>query len=331
MCLKRSTLIAAILAAAPAVSPAAVLYSENFDTDATENWSVNRVSAGMLGNAGDVYFDYSTVGIPSAPNSAGGSTRGLMLQANLPPTGVMSGISASPLGQSFTGNFTLRADVWQNFNGPLPAGGNGSTQVTWMGIGTNGTTPQFPGTSVQGVGFGSTGDGGTGTTTPAGTDYRAYTNTGAVLGPGSGVYAAGTQATATNNTDPYYAANGLGGEAAPPDQLALFPQQSGLTAPGTTGMAWHVWEVVKNENIVTWTVDGVLIATVDVTTEPFGGDNFFLGHFDINNASSSDPNAPALLFGLFDNVVVTDVIPEPGAASLLALGGVAAMRRRRRG
>ena len=30
-------------------------------------------------------------------------------------------------------------------------------------------------------------------------------------------------------------------------------------------MAWHVWEIVKNENIVTWTIDGQLIATVDVT------------------------------------------------------------------
>ena len=76
----------------------------------------------------------------------------------MPGTGVFTGGSASPSGQSFSGAF---ADVWQNFNGPFPGGGNGSTQMTWAGGGTNGTTAQFPGTSVQGVGFAASGDGGT--------------------------------------------------------------------------------------------------------------------------------------------------------------------------
>ena len=67
-----------------------------------------------------------------------------------------------------------------------------------------------------------------------------------------------------------------------------------------------------------------------MTSEPFGDDNFFLGHFDITTGSSTDPNADELLFGLFDNVVVTDVVPEPSALSLVAVGGLAALRRRRR-
>lgn len=321
-------LITAALAAAPVVCPAAVLFSESFDdAEAADRWRTNVVTAS--GNSAEYTFDYSTLGIPSAPNSVGNSTQGLRLRANRPGTGVFTGLSASPLDQQFTGNFTLRADVWQNFNGPFPAGGSGSTQMTWAGIGTNGTTAQFPGASVQGVGFAASGDGGTTQ------DYRAYTNTGAPLSPTTGAYSAGTRPgtpTGTpdsrNNTDAYYSV--FGSEEATEDQLELFPQQTGATAPGTQGLAWHLWEIIKNENIVTWTIDGVLIATVDVTNEAFGGDNFFLGHFDINTTSSTDPNADELLFGLFDNVVVTDVVPEPSALSLVALGGLAVLRRRRR-
>lgn len=312
-------LVAAVLAAAPAVCPAAVLFSDDFDGASGAGWAVNPHNASA--NEATFGFDYSTVGIPAAPNSVGGTTRGVKLEANLPGSGVFTGVSISPLDQSFTGDYTLRADVWQNFNGPFPAGGNGSTQMTWAGIGTNGFTPQFPATSVQGVGFAASGDGGTAQ------DYRAYTNVGAPLEPGTGAYAAGTQSGARNNSDPYYADNGFGGEAAPAEQLALFPLQTGTTAPGTQGMAWHVWEITKNGNIVTWTIDGVLISTVDVTDEAFGGDNIFLGQFDINATSSTDPDARSLLFGLFDNVVVT---PEPGALSLLGFGALAGLRRRRR-
>ena len=330
MRIKSCALIAAVLAAAPVVCPAAVLYSEDFEAvDTADRWQTNRVSAGALGNAADYNFDYSTVGIPAAPNSVGGATRGLKLEANIPGTATFTGLSASPLDHHFTGNYTLRADVWQNFNGPFPAGGNGSTQMTWAGIGTNGTTPQHQSTSVQGIGFGATGDGG------SQQGYRAYVASGAPLAPSGGFYSAGTtDAPAASDSrqasNPYYVNAGFGGESAPAAQLSLFPQQTGATAPGTQGMAWHVWEIIKNENIVTWTIDGVLISTVDVTSEPFGGDNFFLGQADINALSSTDPNARSLLFGLFDNVVVTDVIPEPSALSLVAVGGLAALRRRRK-
>jgi hypothetical protein len=330
MRIQKLALMAAVTMAAPVLCPAAVLFSENFDAgDASDRWRTNRVTAGATGNAADYAFDYSTVGIPAAPNSVGGSTVGVKLEANIPGNGVFTGLSVSPLDQAFTGNFTLRADVWQNFNGPFPAGGSGSTQVTWAGIGTNGTAPQFPGTSVQGIGFGATGDGG------SQQDYRAYVNTGAPVLPSTGSYAAGTTdspaaADSRQAGTAYYVDNGFGSETATAEQLLLFPQQSGTTAPGTQGMAWHRWEIIRNENVVTWLIDGVVISTVDVTNEPFGGDNFFLGHFDINATSSTDENARSLLFGLFDNVEVVDVIPEPSALSLVAVAGLAALRRRGR-
>src|SRR3954467_4559848 len=87
------------------------VYSENFETDHSNDGTwVTNVIGGY--NPVNIYFDYSTVGIPSAPNSTGGTTRGLKLQANLDPAvGVFpSGASMSPNGFSITANFEMRWD-----------------------------------------------------------------------------------------------------------------------------------------------------------------------------------------------------------------------------
>src|SRR5882724_8314716 len=86
------------LAALPA-NVRASLYSQNFDVNHTANWNVNNNGQGV--NAANFFFDYSTLGIPSAPHS-GGTTMGLKLGANIsgtgPATGNLPGISVSPIG-----------------------------------------------------------------------------------------------------------------------------------------------------------------------------------------------------------------------------------------
>lgn len=327
--MNRFTRLAAalVLAATPALGQAQiVLYSDNFDGGMSgASWMTNSTAAGSDANYA---FDYSTIGIPSAPNSTGGSTIGLQMRVNRPGTGIFSGISASPMGQSFTGDYTLRFDAWQNFNGPFPAGGNGSTQVTTGGIGARTNVAQFPGSSVDGVLFGATGDGG------SANDYRAYANPGSPFADTSGVYAAGNTAGASNNSNAYYNTNLFGNVAAPAAQVGLFSQQTGNTAAGTAGMEWHTWTVEKQANLVRWYLRNrigvdVLIATVDVTSETFAGDNLFLGLFDTNAGSSTDPNADSLLFALFDNVQVSTV-PEPTSMALAGFGALAFIRYRRR-
>ena len=328
-------------AIAPSLASAVIVYSENFETDQTANWTFNSSQAGdsaanNSNQEANYFFNYGTgAGIPSAPSGAG--TRGLKLEANVPDgTGTFAGFSTSPNGLDLSnlGNYTVRYDMWQNFNGPFPAGGSGSTQVTTSGIGTGGTTSQFPGgvstaTNLQGVLVGSTADGG------SGQDYRAYTAVGAPLADTSGTYAAGAVAGSSNNSNPYYGANGFGGDSAPAAQLALFPQQTGSTAAGVQGMRWHTHEITKTGSTVTWEIDNVLIATMNVSTKVDGngnftnGNNIFFGQFDVNATLSADPNARALLFGLVDNIVVDAAIPEPAAVSLLALPGLALLRRRR--
>ncbi|MEI9865509.1 MAG: hypothetical protein WDN00_13370 [Limisphaerales bacterium] len=149
----------AVMALSPAALKAQILYSQNFDVNDSANWTVNNNGQGV--NAANFFFDYSTVGIPSAPNS-GGSTIGLKLGANVggtgPASGALPGISVSPTGQGFTGNYTLTFDWWQNWLGSTTtgigssSGGSGSTQLSTFGILSSGTTANYAG-SADGVFF----------------------------------------------------------------------------------------------------------------------------------------------------------------------------------
>ena len=304
----RIMLVIACLPASAQAQP----YSENFEVDPTGNW---RVNSGPSDSAANFFFDYSTVGIPTAPSGPG--SHGMKLQANL-TNGIFSGMSVSPIGQSFTGDYRVRFDWWANFNGPFPAGGSGSTNLSTFGVGTGGLTAQWPGAAQESVWFAATGDGN------SASDWRAYSSAAQASYPdGDPVYMAATR----NSTDPYYA--GFGTNTAPAAQLALFSQQSGTTSIGSAGMEWHDVTIDKIGNFATWSVDGLPIAMVDLTTVTLGGNNIFFGHSDVNATSSTDPNDFQLLFTLIDNIRIT-AVPAPGAAVVLGLGGLLAARRRTR-
>jgi hypothetical protein len=282
------------------IAPCVAIYREDFEVDPTASWTLN---GGPSDEAASFFFDYTTLaGIPQAPNSRGTGTHGMKLQANL-TSGIFGGMSVSPTGKSFTGDYTLAFDWWANFNGPFPAGGSGSTNLSTYGILTNGTTAQWPG-NANGVYFGGTADGG------SGTDWRAYSPAAQTsYASGNPVYAALT----LNNTDAYYAS--FGGETAPAAQLGLFPNQTGTTQVGSGGMAWHEVTVAKNGAVVTWRIDGVLMATIDTSAMTLGGSNILFGHSDINATNSTDPNAPGTLFTLIDNVRVLVKRPESAGAA----------------
>src|SRR5207247_8972480 len=117
----------------------AVFFTDSFDGGPlAPSYNVNASNATAGYAAATFGFDYGTVGIPSAPNSVGGTTLGLKLEANkIVGGGVVGGITVSPTtfgGLAFSGvpagttNYTLRFDVWMNANGPFPGGGPGSTQ-----------------------------------------------------------------------------------------------------------------------------------------------------------------------------------------------------------
>lgn len=320
-------------------SDAAPLYVNDFELDDTANWTTN---SGPGVNAVDYYFDYSTVGIPAAPSGSG--TRGLKLQANLNPNiaagltgaaspsspngtyaagGTFGGITVSPTGKSFGGDYVLKFDWWANYNGPVNGGGNGTTQVSQFGIGTSGTTSQWIGAATkESVFFAGTLDGG------SASDFRAYSSDAPTsYAAGNAVYAA--PSGGINNSALYYATPFPAGATAPAAQLADYSLQTGATADGVTGFQWNDVEIAKTGNTVTWTVNGTLLATVDLATPALnlGGGNILFGMSDTNAGASTDETHPQLLFTLIDNV---RVIPEPATLTLLGLAalGLVSVRRR---
>lgn len=316
------------------------VYLEDFDDgNAGSSWSTNNNGNGT--NAVNYAFDYSTVGIPSAPNSKGGTTIGMKLQANIsgtgPATGVLPGISVSPTGQSFTGDYELKFDWWHNWLGaaysPGPpatggigasAGGSGSTQLSTFGILSSGTSSNYAG-AADSVFFAATGDG------ASASDYRVYSRqvpTGHLIAtPAGATYAAGSQ----NNTAALYTTLFPAGATAPPEQIAISSTQNGSTLAGTAGFRWHEVSIKKEGSIVTWTVNGTLIATLDYSShanQPLGT-NILFGHSD----TSLGAGTPANLFQLLDFTLIDNirVVPEPTTFGLLGLSlvGLLAGRSRR--
>jgi hypothetical protein len=326
--------LAAVLSLASA-SFAAPIYVEDFDVDPTASWTVNNNGSGT--NAANFFFDYSTVGIPSAPNSTGGSTRGLKLQANI--SGVtaagpaLPGISVSPTGKSFTGDYELKFDWWHNWLGGTftapstggigaSAGGSGSTQLSTFGILSSGTTANYAGAS-DGVFYAATGDG------ASASDYRVYSSekpTSYALADAHNTYAAGS----LNNTAALYTGLFPAGATAPAAQIGISSTQNGSTLAGTAGFRWHQVSIKKAGNIVTWSVNGTVIATTDTTnfTTATSGSNILFGHSD----TSLGAGTPAAIFAQLDFSLIDNVrvVPEPSSLVLglcMALGFVGARRR----
>jgi hypothetical protein len=173
----------------------------------------------------------------------------------------------------------------------------------------------------ESVAFAVTLDGG------SASDYRAYSSAAPTsYAAGNAVYAA--PGGGINNSDPYYA--GFGGVGAPAAQVALYPGQAGTTDAGEIAFSWRRVDIdVVGAGSAYWYIDGLLIATVDLSTVTLGGGNILFGHGDTNSGSSADPNDSILNITLIDNIAVT-AIPEPSSMALLGLGGLAFLARRRK-
>ena len=282
-----------------------LLFSDNFNTDTSTSWRANV--ADPADGFVEFAWDYGTLaGIPPAPATTDGTTKGLRMRCgNVFPQ--ISGLSVSPLNGNFTGDYRLKFDLWINYNGPMPDGGPGSTQHFDAGVGTAGDTPvYYNNPSADGVWFTCSGDGADGATFG---DYTAYIGS-VAQNDDTGFYAAGTGAVNSGVRDhghPFYTSL-WGGQAAPAEQLTLYPGQTGVANFGNAGMAWHTVVITKAGDTVTWQMDGVIVATV--TNDPVNlSTNVFVGYQDRFAVTLSD--VPEMSFGLVDNLRVETYVNTP--------------------
>ena len=294
---------------------AAIVYSDDFDLPSGDNYILNADPDTRI----TFSYNYATDGIPSAPHSLAGTTFAVKFEANMFDPPLAQALNISPIGRSFTGDFVLRFDMWINANGPFPAGGTGSTQFITAGVGTAGFTVQKASGSADGTWFAVDGEG------QSSIDVRAHRGS-TVEGATSTVYAAPNSPVASRNADnPYYHTAFPGGQTAPDLQQTMFPfQQTGGLKAGTVGFAWRDVAITKIGTDVTWTIDGLTIATVPNFTR--NADNIFVGYWDPFNSVSDNP---ATSFGLIDNLRV-EAIPEPGSAAAMLTGILAILGRRAR-
>lgn len=247
-------------------------------------------------------YDYSADGIPSAPNGAG--TVGVKLTANNSGTTGAAAVTRalSSIGYTPGAPYTVQVDFWSNFE--LNSGS--STEFTGAGVGHDGATAGRNGASLL-----STGDGG------SSRDYRFYKD-------------ASEQFIASTQYNPVLASN----NGSDPAISAAFPATANTDA-GDAGYQWMTMliEVDPSAGLASYTL-----------TSDASGNSLLIGTLDSNIGSSvglegsvalihadlfSSVNTTGDNFGVFDNLVVTQ-IPEPATCWLLLSGAglVSWMRRR---
>lgn len=279
---------------------AATVFSDNFDTDTSANWTVfNEGQNGTSDYDVKFSFDYSAVGIPPAPNTIGGTTRALRLTVNKnDDVADRAAVSLFPKDQIFGGNYALRFDMWMNYPGTaFGAGGEGSTEFSFFGLNFLGDKMSWPfSLDSDGLAFAATGEGG------AAGDYRAFEG---VTGK--------AMARKTGTAGGFLDHDGTGG---PEEENFLLPKDHPLqvmfpTPPyeseGSPGKHWVEVEVRQENNEIIWSINGYEMSR-RINTSPWTGGNVMLGYMDV---FASIGNPRDLGYVLYDNVRVVSLEDQP--------------------
>ena len=268
--------------------------------------------------ASEFGLDYSRFGIPSAPN--GGGTTGLWMAANIVDPGEAAWISATPDDVTVSGRYAVEFDAWVNYNSS-----GGTTEFIGGFVGFDAAA----GSPRSGAGLVGDSDG------DSSRDYRLYKNANEQF-----VESGQFDIPSNNNSDPALMAQfpGQTTPAAQGDAANFNPTNVIVTAPdGTLGYAWHRFTITVDSDAGTanFAIDGFSIGTVDAS---IGNAVNLSGGIALTFADifSSVSTKPEFSFGVFDNLVVSQlppatevpIAPLPVAVGLL-VAGVLALRRRR--
>lgn len=286
------------LAAAVAVALSATTASAQFFTDGLDDVSAWTVATQADSTAAVV--DYSTLGIPEAPNMVAGSgaTTGVRFDANLTAG---SASAANIIGAVSGGNadlalstYEVQFDMWINVGVPIPSGG--TEQGLWGIARTNSTALGRNNRVADGDGIWGwiAGENGYGTEDAA-------------------IFDGSTELADLGDTQP--------GEDVKFNN-AFTSNFGSADAPAnswvTVKISVNNGEVITSFNDVQFFRESGLVTAGDV----------MIGYEDPFGSLSGDP---ANQFGIIDNVIIDDMvtIPEPTSLALLGLGGLAMLCRRR--
>jgi hypothetical protein len=252
-------------------------------------------------------WDYSQLGIPPAPNSEDGDTIGLRLASNVTDDGPgAAAISVSPDEEFFSGQFEVQFDFWLNYSTS-----GGTTEYAGGAVGFDARSGAiFDGAALM---VNTDGD--------AASDYVLF-NEGVELGLDSGQYAIPSLDHAAPENENLRTA--FPGNPPPASQETEFAQALVANPDGTFGFGWHTMTIRADSGAgtATFLIDGFEFGTV--TGEVAG--SVALTHWDRFNSVADKPD---LAFGVYDNLIVTQ-IPEPATGLLLLLSCCCLLGGRRR-
>lgn len=290
--MKRFSFFSAVvsLAAFVASGQAGVVATYDFNTDQSSSFGVFNAAGDYVANFN---YDHSTyvpqsgttgpTSIPAAPSGTG--TKALRLEVNNnDATAAADAVTVIPTAASNLSNFTLKFDLWMQYNGGA-GGGSGSTEFVAYGGGAAGTAVEWANSATTSYFVTATGEGG------AGQDYRFY------QGSGSGA------PTRTDSAPNWFGLNQLNNVDS--GWSALFPSPAYETA-GAPGKAWTTVELTVNAGIVTinMTPTGGVKTQVASFTPPAApaSGHPFVSYFD---AFTSIATPAADNFALIDNIVIS--------------------------
>ena len=246
-------------------------------------------------------YDYGAVAYPtsivSAPNSIGGSKKGLFLTVNKDATADVAAVNLYPTNQFALGNYSLKFDVWMNW-----ANGAASTETALFGINHSGDVTNRIGLATSdGLLFSMNAEGGSTASSTSMRDYSVFRGGGnsaipvlmlttTTFGP---TPLLGLQFDNTNSGfNNLFAAKTITGWAT----------NAGV---GTPGLRWVQVELRQVNNLITWLLNGTAVAQY-TNTFAYTNGSILIGYND-NFSSIGDANS----FAIFDNIRVEPITVTP--------------------
>lgn len=290
-----------------------IIYQSDFETDQSANFTVQKQAGGDA--TYDFNYDFSTYTpqpgttgtypIAQSPNSPPSSgTKAVRFDVNI-AAGVADAVTIFPTAASGLQDYTMRLDLWMNYNGPA-AGGSGSTEFVAVGGHGDGlaTAPPINATgssSFKGFFWTATGEGG------AAQDYRYYEGDGATT-------------TRTDSIPNWWGVGVVNNLDAEWQNFFVPPTYE---TQGSPGKAWVVVEMVISN----------LGKDVVVNLTPTGGTKTLVGQWTISDASlssgypiiaymdifSSLANPAQDNFCLIDNLLIEIPLPPTSAKAIWSL------------